>query len=158
MTTTDPSYGPISFLVTLTGETRVDGVLIGSLLTPPVAGTGAADTTAIGDRLVRVWQRGDPKGLCAALHPRLRLAESMFGEQCAVARDPSTAERVTLPGLDGRSADGTSIVAVRLRQGNDTVTVHHVITPLASGYAVTGLLFDFDEMVALHLRPSERPG
>ena len=153
VTTTDPSYGPVAFLLTLTPETRVDGVLVGSLLTPPLVGTGTGDTTAIGERLVGVWQRGDPKGLCAALHPRFQLAESMFGENCAVANDPSTAERVTIPGLDGWSADGTSIVAIRLRQGNDTVTLHHVVTPLASGYAVTGLFFDFDEMVAFQLRP-----
>lgn len=153
VTTTDPEFGPISFLLTLTPETRVDVVLIGSLVTPLVEGTGPDDTSAIADRIVRVWQQGDEKGLCAALHPRLQLSAPMFGENCAVAGDPSTAERVTTAGLDGWAADGTSIVAVRIRQGNDTVTLHHVITPLATGDAVTGLFFDFDEIAALLLRP-----
>ena len=145
--------GSVSFLLTLTPENRVDAVLIGSLLTPLLTGSGAGDTTAIGERLVGVWQRGDAKGLCAALHPGLRLSASIFGEKCEVASEPSTAERVTSAGLDGWSADGTSIVAVRIRQGNETFTLHHVVTPLASGYAVTGLFYDFDEIAALLLRP-----
>ena len=74
-------------------------------------------------------------------------------EKCEVASDPSTAERVTSAGLDGWSDDGTSIVAVRIRQDNESFTLHHVVTPLASGYAVTGLFFDFDEIAALLLRP-----
>ena len=145
--------GSVSFLLTLTPENRVDAVLIGSLLTPLLTGSGVGDTTAIGERLVGVWQRGDAKGLCAALHPGLRLSASIFGEKCEVASEPSTAERVTSAGLDGWSADGTSIVAVRIRQGNETFTLHHVVTPLASGYAVTGLFYDFDEIAALLLRP-----
>lgn len=153
VTTTSGELGAISFLLTLTPENRVDAVLIGSLLTPLVAGAGAGDTTAIGERLVRAWQRGDEKGLCAELHPSLRLSQSMFGEACEVASDPSTAERVAPAGLDGWSDDGTSIVAVRIRQGNESFTLHHVVTPLASGYAVTGLFFDFDEIAALLLRP-----
>ena len=153
VTTTSAEFGSVSFLLTLTPENRVDAVLIGSLLTPLLAGSGAGDTTAIGERLVGVWQRGDEKGLCAELHPGLRLSAPIFGEKCGVASDPSTAERVTLAGLDGWSADGTSIVAVRIRQDNESFTLHHVVTPLASGYAVTGLFFDFDEIAALLLRP-----
>ena len=127
VTTTYGELGSVSFLLT------VDAVLIGSLLTPLVAGSGAGDTTATGERLVREWQRGDEKGLCAELHPGLRLSVPIFGEKCEVASEPSTAERVTSAGLDGWSADGTSIVAVRIRQGNETFTLHHVVTPLASG-------------------------
>ena len=153
VTTTYGELGSVSFLLTLTSDNRVDAVLIGSLLTPLVASSGAGDTTAIGERLVREWQRGDEKGLCAELHPGLRLSVPIFGEKCEVASDPSTAERVASAGLDGWSDDGTSIVAVRIRQDNESFTLHHVVTPLASGYAVTGLFFDFDEIAALLLRP-----
>jgi hypothetical protein len=153
VTTTSDQYGFLSFLLTLTPEKRVDAVLIGSLLTPPVVGSGSGDATAIADRLVRAWQQGDAKGLCAEMHPRLRLSQSMFGENCEIARDPATAVRVTSPGLDGWSADGTSIVAVRVGQGSDALTVYHVVTPLASGQAVTGMFFDFDEIAAQFLRP-----
>jgi len=38
-------------------------------------------------------------------------------------------------------------------QRNETFTLRHVVTPLASGDAVTGLFFDFDEIAALLLRP-----
>ena len=55
--------------------------------------------------------------------------------------------------------DRTGIFAVRTRKGNETFTLHHVVTPLASGYAVTGLFYDFDEieyrnfpLVVLNLR------
>ena len=75
------------------------------------------------------------------------------GHSTPAAGEPSTAERVASAGLDGWSADGTSIVAVRIRRGNETVTLHHVVTPLASGYAVTGPFYDFDEIAALLLRP-----
>jgi hypothetical protein len=153
VTTTTDESGPISFLLTLTADNRVDAVLIGSLLTPPATGSGGGDPTAIAERLVRAWQQGDAKGLCAALHPGLRLSQSMFGEKCEVAGSRTTAERVTVPGLDGWSADGTSIVAVRVGTGNNAMTLHHVVTPLTSGYAVTGLFYDFDEVAARFLRP-----
>jgi len=153
VTTASDQFGSISFLLTLTPENRVDAVLIVSLVTPLVAGSGPGDPTAVAERLVRVWQQGDEKGLCAMLHPRLRLAESMFGENCAAARDPSTAELVTTDWLDGWSDDGTRIVAVRVKQGDDSFTLHHVVTPLGSSYAVTGLFLDFEEIAALLLRP-----
>jgi len=77
--TTLAEFGSVSFLLTLTPENRVDAVLIGSLLTPLLTGSGIGDTTAIGERLVGMWQRGDEKGLCAELHPGLRLSASIFG-------------------------------------------------------------------------------
>jgi hypothetical protein len=153
VTAASDQFGSISFLLTLTPQNRVDAVLLGSLVTPLVSGSGAGDTDAIAERLVRLWQQGDEKGLCAALHPSLELSHAMFGEKCSVASDPVTAVRVETPGLAGWSADGTSIVAIRVSQGNDSFTLHHVVTPLASGYSVTGLFLDFDELAALLLRP-----
>ena len=153
VSTTTPETGSISFLLTLTGENRVDGVLIGSLVTPLVAGTGPGDPSAIADRLTRAWQRGDGKALCAELHPQLRLNPAMFGTSCTVAEGRATVERVTGSMLDGWSADGTTIVALRVQQGDAPVTLHHVVTPAAGGFAVTGLLFDLDDIAALLLRP-----
>jgi hypothetical protein len=153
VTAASDRFGSISFLLTLTSQNRVDAVLIGSLLTPPVTGSGAGDPTAIAEKLVLAWQQGDAKGLCATLHPGLRLSQSMFGEKCEVAGNRSTAERVADAGLDGWSADGTSIVAVRVGQGTTALTLHHVVTPLPSGYAVTGLFYDFDDLAARLLRP-----
>ena len=66
---------------------------------------------------------------------------------------PGKAERVTGTALDGWSADGTAIVAVRIDHGDGPVTMHHVVTPLATGYAVTGLFYDLDDIAAHLLRP-----
>ena len=151
--TMSDEFGAISFLLTLTPQNRVDAVLIGSLVTPLVAGTGTGDPASIADRLVHVWQQGDEKGPCAALHPRLQLSQSMFGERCGAASDPVTAVRVDAPGPQDWSTDGTRIVTIRVSQGNDAFTLHHVVTPLASGYAVTGLFLDFEELAARLLRP-----
>jgi hypothetical protein len=151
--TMSDEFGAISFLLTLTPQNRVDAVLIGSLVTPLVAGTGTGDPASIADRLVHVWLQGDEKGPCAALHPRLQLSQSMFGERCGAASDPVTAVRVDAPGTQDWSTDGTRIVTIRVSQGNDAFTLHHVVTPLASGYAVTGLFLDFEELAARLLRP-----
>jgi hypothetical protein len=153
VTTSMPELGTFSFLLTLTSEQRVDGVLIGSLATPLVAGSGTGDPSALADRLVRAWQRGDAGALCAELHPQLRLAPPIFGRACEVADEPGKAERVTGAALDGWSADGTAIVAVRIDQGDGPVTMHHVVTPLATGYVVTGLFYDLDDIAAHLLRP-----
>jgi len=120
-------------------------MLIGSLMTPLVPGTGAVDPAATIDRLMRAWERGDSSALCAELHPRLRLTDALFGSKCEVAEGRATVTRVTSPAFEGWSADGTMIVALRIEQGDAAATVHHVVTPVAGGSVVTGLFFDLDD-------------
>lgn len=71
----------------------------------------------------------------------------------ATTRCRARHERVTGTALDGWSPDGTAIVAVRIDQGDGPVTMHHVVTPLATSYAVTVLFYDLDDIAAHVLRP-----
>jgi hypothetical protein len=128
-------------------------MLVGSVLTPLVTGSGSADPSAIADRLVRAWTRKDARALCAQLHPRFRLEPRLFGADCSIVADSSNVRRVTPPGLEGWSPDGTAIVAVALTSGGETLTMHHVVTPLDGRHLVTGLLFDFEEIATILLRP-----
>ncbi|HEX4776406.1 MAG TPA: hypothetical protein VFW74_06520, partial [Acidimicrobiia bacterium] len=156
VTTWTSELGTFSFLLTLTQERRVDAVLIGSLVTPLVAGTGPGDPSTIAERLTHAWRRGDASALCAELHPRLTLMPAVFGTNCAVAAAGrnATATRVAGAAFEGWAADGTTIVAIRVDQGEGgAVTMHHVVTPTATGHAVTGMLYDLDDIVELLLRP-----
>jgi hypothetical protein len=57
------------------------------------------------------------------------------------------------PEHEGWSADCTAIVALRVSSGAETLTIHHVVTPLGGHYVVSEVLLDLDEIAEMFLRP-----
>lgn len=152
--TRDTELGQVDLLSRLTPAPLVDSLLVGAAAVPLRVGTGAADTTSIAEQIVGAWTRRDAAALCALYDRTLSArAAALFGTSCSVVRGATAVTRVVRPELEGWSADGTAIVAIRVTDGGETLAVHHVVTPGPSGYTVTGIFVDFDEIAELLLRP-----
>ena len=154
VTVPDEEFGHVELLLGLTPTPLVDTILVGASVLPLRAGTGPADTREVAERIVGAWTRQEPAALCALYDPALAAAAAaLFDRDCRMVRGSTNVRRVVVPALEGWSADGTAVVAVSITQSGETLTMHHVVTPGPTGFAITGVYVDFDEQVARLLRP-----
>ena len=141
---------PTELLLPVGADGLVQSFLVGRAIVPPTAGTGAGDATAFAAALTTAYSSTEQQALCGLLDPAL---VSLLGGECSIVGKAAAAVDVTTPTQRVATADGTTLVAVKLGDAPNQLTTINLAVPSGAGYRVTGIFFDIGELMQLIDRP-----